>query len=97
MGMTTHLLQRPRASWVERAGVGFLGGVLAGSTSALRVEAGQHFPSDVLVGAGIGVVSGVAVPLLHRGEQQIRTDAVLQMVGGGLAGTFLGVVLARSY
>jgi len=97
LGMTTHLLQRPQASWVERAGVGFLGGVLAGTTSALRVEAGQHFPSDVLVGAGIGIVSGVAVPLLHRGEQQIRTDAVLQMVGGGLAGTFLGVMLARRY
>ena len=97
LGMTTHLLQRPQASWVERAGVGFLGGVLAGTTSALRVEAGQHFPSDVLVGAGIGVVSGVAVPLVHRGEQQIRTDAVLQMVGGGLAGTFLGVMLARRY
>ena len=96
-GMTIHLLQRPQASWVERAGVGFVGGVLAGATSALRVEAGQHFPSDVVVGAGLGLVTGVAVPLLHRGEQRIRMDAVLQMVGGGLAGTFLGVMLARRY
>jgi len=97
LGMTTHLLQRPQASWVERAGVGFLGGVLAGATSALRVEAGQHFPTDVVVGAVLGISTGVAVPLFHRVEQQIRTDAVWQMVGGGLAGTFLGVVLARRY
>jgi len=97
LGMTTHLLQRPQASWVERAGVGFLGGVLAGATSALRVEAGQHFPSDVVVGAGLGLVTGVVVPMLHRGEQRIRTDAIFQMVGGGLAGTFVGVMLARTY
>ena len=97
LGMTTHLLQRPQAGWIERAGVGFLGGALAGATSALRVEAGQHFPSDVLVGAGIGILTGVAVPMLHRGDRQLRTNAVLQMVGGGLAGTFLGVMLARRY
>lgn len=97
LGMTTHLLQRPRAGWVERVGVGFLGGVWAGATSALRVEAGQHFPSDVLVGAGIGLLSGVTVPMLHRGEQPLATNAVLQMIGGGLAGTFLGVMLARGY
>ncbi len=97
LGMTMHLLQRPQASWVERAGVGFLGGALAGATSTLRVEAGQHFPSDVLVGAGIGVVTGVTVPMLHRGDQSIPTKGVLQMVGGGLAGTFVGVLIAKSY
>ena len=97
LGMTTHLLQRPQAGWIERAGVGFLGGTLAGATAALRVEAGQHFPSDVIAGAGIGVLTGVAVPMLHRGDRQLQTNAVLQMVGGGLAGTFLGVMLARGY
>ena len=97
LAMTTHLLQRPQAGWIERAGVGFLGGVLAGATSALRVEAGQHFPSDVLVGAGIGIVSGVGVPLLHRGERRAETDAFLQMIGGGVAGTLAGVLLAKGY
>ncbi len=29
LGMTEHLLRRPEASWLERAGVGFLGGALA--------------------------------------------------------------------
>ena len=97
LGMTTHLLQRPQASWFERAGVGFLGGMLAGATSTMRVEAGQHFPTDVVVGALLGISTGVTIPLLHRGEQRIRTDAVWQMVGGGVAGTLVGVMLARRY
>lgn len=97
LGMTTHLLQRPEAGWIERAGIGFFGGALAGATSALRVEAGQHFPSDVLVGAGIGIVSGVAIPLLHRGERRVETNALLQMIGGGVAGTLVGILLAGVY
>ena len=98
LGMTEHLLRRPEASWVERAGVGFLGGALAGATSALRVEAGQHFPSDVLAGSGIGVATGVTVSLLHRGEQPLpSSQALLQMMGGALAGTVLGVLVAKGY
>ncbi|HVR03240.1 MAG TPA: phosphatase PAP2 family protein [Polyangia bacterium] len=30
-----------------------------------RVEAGSHFPSDVLVGAAVGTSFGLAVPALH--------------------------------
>ena len=98
LGMTEHLLRRPEASWGERAGIGLLGGALAGATSALRVEAGQHFPADVLAGAGIGIVTGVTVPLLHRGDQpQPSSEAWLQMLGGALAGTLLGVLVAQGY
>ena len=98
VGMTEHLLGRPEASWLERAGVGFLGGALAGMTSALRVEAGQHFPSDVVAGAGIGIAAGVTVPLLHRGEQPLPSSkAWAQMMGGALAGTLLGVLVAQGY
>jgi membrane-associated phospholipid phosphatase len=44
-----------------------LGGFLvAGATAALRVAAGQHFVTDVLVGAALGTACGVVVPLLHR-------------------------------
>ena len=98
LGMTEHLLGRSEASWLERAGVGFLGGALAGMTSALRVEAGQHFPSDVVAGAGIGIATGVTVPLLHRGEQPLPSSkAWAQMMGGALAGTLLGVLVAQGY
>lgn len=64
--MTDHLISRPDAGWLERAGVPFAGGVLAGMTATLRVEAGQHFPSDVIAGGLIGTSCGVAVPLAHR-------------------------------
>ena len=98
LGMTEHLLRRPEASWVERAGVGFVGGALAGMTSALRVEAGQHFPSDCVAGAGIGIATGVTVPLLHRGGQPLPSSkAWAQMMGGALGGTLLGVLVAQGY
>jgi len=95
LGMTDHLLSRPEAGWVERAGVGLLGGALAGATSALRVEGGQHFPTDVMAGAALGIATGVGVPMLHRGERPLPSlEAWLQMIGGALAGTVLGVLVA---
>ncbi len=66
LGICDHLLSRPSASCKEHVMVGFIGGVLAAATSSLRVEAGQHFPSDVVSGAAIGIASGTALPLLHR-------------------------------
>ena len=98
IGMTEHLLLRPEASWVERAGVGFVAGALAGTTSALRVAAGQHFPSDVLAGAGIGVVTGVTVPLLHRGQQPLPgARAWMEMGAGALGGTLVGILVAHAF
>ncbi|MCI4648854.1 phosphatase PAP2 family protein [Phaeodactylibacter sp.] len=35
-------------------------------TALWRVKAGKHFPSDVIVGYGIGALIGVLVPNLHR-------------------------------
>jgi membrane-associated phospholipid phosphatase len=35
-------------------------------TALLRVKAGKHFPSDVLIGYGISALIGVVVPNLHR-------------------------------
>lgn len=98
LAMTEHLLTRPEAVWWERFGVGFVGGVLAGGTSALRVEAGQHFPSDVLLGSTIGIASGVFVPLLHRGDTPLpAAHDWLQMAGGAVAGTLVGFLVAQSY
>lgn len=98
IGLTEHLLHRPQADWMERVSVGVLGGALAGATSALRVTAGQHFPSDVLVGAGIGIATGVALPLWHRGDRPMPSrSAWLQMTGGVVAGATLGAVVARRY
>lgn len=42
------------------------GAVLACVTAGLRIAAGQHFLTDALVGAALGSLCGVVVPLLHR-------------------------------
>lgn len=39
---------------------------LAALTGYARVRAGQHYPSDVLVGAAVGAAVGTLVPALHR-------------------------------
>ena len=99
-GIVDHLLTRPQGGWLENAAVGFAGGCLATTTSALRVEAGQHFPTDVMVGAGIGITSGVTVPLAHRylanGARVPLPPrrAWLEAVAGTLAGIGTGLLIA---
>lgn len=46
--------------------VWFAAAVLPMATAILRVRAGKHFWTDVLVGYGAGMTIGVGVPLLHR-------------------------------
>jgi len=64
--MADHLISRPEASWEERAGTSFVGGFLAGMTAAMRIQGGQHFPSDAMVGGLLGTACGIAVPLAHQ-------------------------------
>ncbi len=99
--VTDHLITRPGANWAERVGVSFTGGLLAGMTSTLRVEAGKHFPSDVLAGGAIGFASGVAVPITHRyltreGRRAPLPPrrAWLQALGGMCAGVGAGILIA---
>ncbi len=40
--------------------------VAAGLVGAMRIKAGAHFPSDVLVGALVGSAIGYTIPRLHR-------------------------------
>ncbi len=44
------------------------GGALSAATAvaALRVASGEHYPSDVVVGAAVGSLCGYLVPLWHR-------------------------------
>ncbi len=99
--MTDHLLSRPDAGWLESAAVPFVGGALAGATAALRVKAGQHFPSDVIAGGLIGASSGVAVPLLHeylgadgRRAQRVPGRAWRRAIVSLLAGAGAGILAA---
>ncbi|MGO9830573.1 MAG: phosphatase PAP2 family protein [Myxococcaceae bacterium] len=58
--------------------------VVGTSVAVERVLAGQHFPTDVLAGAAVGVGSGLLVPWLHqRPGSQLPHFAVLFRPGGG--------------
>jgi hypothetical protein len=43
-------------------------GVATGATAYMRHKAGEHFPSDILVGTAVGTLSGLLVPRLHRSK-----------------------------
>jgi membrane-associated phospholipid phosphatase len=60
-----------------------LGVAVAGSSfvAVSRVIAGDHFPTDVIAGAGLGASAGVLIPALHRHHVRLAPMA------GGLAAT----------
>lgn len=95
-------LQQPDATWKRRAGIACLGSALATVTAGLRVEAGQHFPTDVLAGAAIGAASGTLVPLLHgytdNGRPVPRPSARhwLDRAAGVAAGIGVGLLLTEA-
>jgi len=41
-------------------------GVATAATAYMRHKAGEHFPSDILVGTAVGTLSGLLVPRLHK-------------------------------
>lgn len=63
---------------------------LAAATANLRVRAGKHYYSDVLVGALAGATLGISIPLLHGGHYVPELGEYVA------AGTGLGVGLAVS-
>ncbi len=59
------------------------GAITAPSVTAyLRVKAGRHFPTDVIVGYGVGALIGYLVPELHKITQ--KTDVTIIGADGGL-------------
>ncbi len=63
----------PDAAWPWIALAGGLG--VSTAIGVLRVEAGKHFPSDVIAGAIAGSGIGVLVPWLHRRRLPVRVSA----------------------
>lgn len=41
-------------------------GVATAATAYMRHKAGEHFPSDILVGTAVGTLTGLLVPSLHK-------------------------------
>ena len=64
---TFQRLGQPALGWVM-LGAGLAGSSLVGVS---RVAAGSHFPSDVLVGAAVGVGVGLAIPAMHDSNARV--------------------------
>jgi len=77
LAMTETFRHGPRVwPWLLMALVGT-------SVAVERVLAGQHFPSDVVVGAAVGVGTGVLMPLFHRRETVAEPQVKLSFRAGG--------------
>jgi membrane-associated phospholipid phosphatase len=65
--------------------------VVGSAVGASMVWSGWHFPTDVIVGAGMGTAVGVTIPALHFREAPLR-PVVMKGVGNapllGLAGSW---------
>lgn len=60
-------------------------------TGYFRVKAGKHYPSDVLIGYGVGALVGVLVPHLHKRKNANKTSAISlypTLEGAGLTWQF---------
>lgn len=87
---TTAFLRHPRSP-VKYVVLGS-GLLLTSLTAISRVESGQHFPTDVIVGALVGGFAGVVVPWLHRRDVPVVPQASFNPATGqsmfGIAGEF---------
>ena len=80
-----YLLSASNASPYARAAAWATGFAVATATSNLRVRAGLHFYSDVLLGGLIGSAVGYAVPALHaQGRPYAVSRQDLAMAGVGV-------------
>jgi membrane-associated phospholipid phosphatase len=80
---TFQRLGKPALGW-SMLGVGLAGSSLVGVS---RVAAGSHFPSDVLVGAAVGVGLGLALPAVHDSGARVVPYAGTETGGLMLMGT----------
>jgi membrane-associated phospholipid phosphatase len=79
-----------------RAAMWGFGLALASATANLRVRAGKHFYSDVIVGALVGAGVGAVVPYLHyRGREHntLSRSEWLAMGSGPVAGVLVSQLL----
>jgi membrane-associated phospholipid phosphatase len=80
-----YLLGASGASKGEREVAWGAGFAAAGATANLRVRAGKHFYSDVIVGGLVGIGVGYAVPALHAtGKPFVPSAEELSVAASGL-------------
>jgi membrane-associated phospholipid phosphatase len=81
---TTVWLRHPDSPmrWVV-LGAGVL---LSGLTAFARVEAGNHFPTDVILGSFVGSLAGFMVPWMHHKKFPVMPTGSVTPGGGGSLG-----------
>jgi membrane-associated phospholipid phosphatase len=75
----TFHLRHPRSRWRFVVWPVLLG--VATIEPILRVLAGDHFPTDVIVGALVGSALGVLFPALHRAAPNVKLGATASVDG----------------
>jgi membrane-associated phospholipid phosphatase len=69
---------------------------LASATAMLRVRAGKHYYSDVIVGMLMGVGIGIGVPVLHGARYRPQPEELVAAGGGVVLGTTVAALLPFS-
>ena len=79
-----------RERYGERVWPWIVTGVVAASVAVERFYGGYHFPSDIALGAALGLGVGLAVPWLHTRHRELQLAVTPSPGGNGLAllGTF---------
>ena len=78
LAMTESLRHGPKVWWPW-----LVVGLVGTSVAVERVLAGQHFPTDVMVGTAVGIGTGVLVPWFHRRTSAAETHLALAFRPGG--------------
>ncbi len=70
VGVSTFFISKVYADYYPHSRVKWLFYALSGTATVgmgyLRMEAGMHFPSDILFGAATGTLAGILIPYLHN-------------------------------
>lgn len=86
VGTSTFFMASTFARYHPESKIKWLFYTLAGGATAatgyLRYKAGQHFPTDVLIGVGIGTMTGLLVPHFHKNKLANDSNlSIMPMVG----------------
>jgi len=79
---TVFTLTFPDSKWVPV--VWSLSMSAAATVGILRIFSGEHYPTDVIVGALLGTVTGLAIPFVHWKKK--KSVVLIPVAGDGFAG-----------
>lgn len=76
-----------------RLGIWAGAGAIAATTGVLRIRAGQHFPTDVMVGAVVGTGFGLGLGWALAPAHDLRATDLAALGAGVAVGTAVGALL----